>query len=126
MTGQVYYLNRICMDCGKDFLAVIEEGSGKTLNCWYWGKLPSLRHTWFIRVNFDKWENPQSTRTMWQKWMKSYIPGYYFPDEVGDLTVKSIWKRWYLLLRRWLDRTQELEMWTCEECVEKEKLKDES
>ena len=121
MTRQVFYLNKTCMDCGKDFLAVIEEGTGKPLNCWYWGKInPNLKYQYFIRFDPEMW-GEKKTRPMWQRWLKEHLPGYHYPDEV--LTVKSIYKRWYLLLREWLDRTPEIEMWTCQDCKEKEELK---
>ena len=120
MTRQVFYLNKTCMDCGKDFLAVIEEGTGKPLYCWYWGSIDlRLKYQWFIRVDFEKWDK-EKDRPVWQRWLKAYIPAYYYPDE--EVTVKSIYERWYLLLRGWLDRTPEIEMWTREECKEKEEL----
>lgn len=122
MTSQVVYLNRTCTDCGKEFLAVIEEKSRKPLNCWYWGDMKlNLKHTWFIKVNFDKMEH-EDERPIWQRWLKDNIPAYYYSDE--EPTVRSIWKRWYLLLRGWLDRTPGIEMWTCQECIEKEEKKE--
>ena len=120
MTKQVVYLHRTCMDCGKDFTAVIEEESGKPLNCWYWGTMQmNMKYQWFVKFDPEKWEH-ENERPMWQRWLKEYLPAYYYPDE--EPTTKSIYKRWYLLLRGWLDRTPEIEMWSCPECKEKEGL----
>ena len=118
MTSQVVYLSRICMDCGKDFTAVIEEKSKKPLNCWYWGDIkPDFKYQYFIKMNWDIIEH-EDERPMWQRWLRENLPGYCYSDE--EPIVKSIYKRWYLLLRQWLDRTPKVEMWTCPECVEVE------
>lgn len=120
MTGQVYYLDRTCMDCGKEFLAVIEKKSNHPLNCWYWGGVQlNHRNTWFIKYDSEKWKPEyEDGKPGWQRWLKENLPAYCYPDE--EVTVKSIWRRWFLLLRGWLDRAPEVEMWTCPECVEVE------
>lgn len=121
MTDQVIYLNKICMDCGKEFLAVIEEKNKKPLNCWYWGTIQTnLKYSWSIKFDFKKMEH-EDERPVWQRWQKENLPAYCYPDE--EPTVKSIYRRWYLLLRGWFNRTPEVEMWTCQECKEKEELK---
>jgi hypothetical protein len=105
------------MDCGKEFLAVIESGSRKPLNCWYWGDFGNTRYQYFIRFDPERWDK-EDEKPMWQRWLREYVPAYCYPED--EPSTKSIYMRWCLLLRGWLDRTPEWEMWTCPECVEKE------
>lgn len=109
---------RTCMDCGKDFLAVIETESRKPLNCWYWGDMDlNMKNRYFIKLDLENMDDKD--KPMWQRWLKEYVPDYCYPEE--EPTVKPIIKRWILSLRGWLDRTPKEEMWTCPECVEREK-----
>ena len=113
MMKHVIHINKTCMDCGKDFVAIIEKESGKPLNCWYWGTIDSgLKYQWFIKLDFDNLID--NNKPMWQRWLREYLPGYCYPSE--EPTVKPIYRRWYLLLRKRLDRTPEIEMWTCPDC----------
>lgn len=116
MLKHVIHLNKKCMDCGKDFVAIIEKDSRKTLNCWYWGDIKlNMKYEYFLTLNLENWVN-EDNKPMWQRWLREYLPAYHYPEE--NPTVKPIYKRWILLLRSWLDRTPEEEMWTCPDCKE--------
>ena len=101
------------MDCGKEFLAVIEDGTNKPLNCYYYGRMKtSMKYQWTYPWNPDKFER-EGEKPTWQRWLKEYIPGYCYPDDLPS--VKSIFRRWYLLFMNQF--VPEVEMWTCPDCL---------
>jgi len=118
------------MDCGKEFKAVIEKDTGKTLNCWYYGiiDMECMRFGWafdstFLDEDFEK-ENP----SMWQRWAREYIPAYLTPWEVKICTTPSYWKRLKLLILsklHYFDKDRYLELWVCPECMAIEKRTEE-
>lgn len=118
----VYYLDeRICMDCEKSFIPTIKDGTRKPYKCWYWGKLnPCTKYKYFLKLTSKE---PKG----WQKALMKIIPDYYPPGL--EPTVNPITARWLLRLKElWVIITDpeyrklsNLEMWTCHECVAKEK-----
>ena len=110
-------VDAVCMDCGREFVAEIDAETRRVLNAVYWGKIDvNMRYSWAYKYNDGIFERMER-EPRWRNWIRDHVPGYCY--EYKEPTVKSIWKRWYLLLMKAIHGRSEVELWTCAECDKK-------
>jgi len=117
MVNVFYVPNRICMDCGKEFTATVELGTGNPVGCIYWGKHDfNMKYMWGMKF-IPSWDERFNKEPLWRRWLHDHIPSHCF--EWQEPSVRPIWNRWILDIKRWW-YSKPVELWTCHECTAKE------